>query len=779
MAVVEVVEAKVTADTSQFDRSMSRVSGSFAGVGAAAKKGMAVAATALATGAAAAAVKGVTAFAGFESGMNEVFTLMPGITDKAMGDMGDDLKNFSKEMGVATGEAIPALYQAISAGVDKDNVFSFLETAQMAAVGGVTDLETAVDGISSVVNAYGEEVVDATQASDLMFTAVKLGKTDFEQLSRSLFQVAPIAASMDVAFSDVTASLATLTAQGVPTSVAATQMKAAISELGKEGTKASDAFEQMTGQSFQEFIANEGDLVGAFTAMKEGADAAGQSVLDSFGSIEAGQAVLALTADGGEAFASALEEMGSSAGATEGAFNTMEDSVSRDFAKLKASLEVLLIDLGGKLAPAIEKVVEFAQELIDAFGKKGLAGVAELLRKKLKPVETWMKRNKPIIAAVATVIGVVLVGAIYSLIASFVALLSPFVLVAAALAAIAAGVVYAYENFETFRNIVDTVIDGVQAAFSWFMEHGVPILKDFAQTVYDVAVDVLTFFQGLYTSLKPVFGFIFGLYKDLFGKLGEAKDKVWTVIQAIFGFFKTLYDKISPYIADIVTLYLSIYTGLYNQKEKVWGVIQSVIGFFTGLKDGIKDELDKIGGFINSMVVTINGIPNRLLNLASRIKDKFVDVGSSILDGIKDGIGAAGSFVADFAKGLGNSIIGWLNFNVIGGINRAIPNSLGLGPFGSINLPDNPLDPIPLMLAEGGIVTRPTLAMIGEGGESEAVIPLSRLDRMMSGGGGGSQTVNLTVNMPSGSNGDDVVRALQDYARRRGSIPVPVGTARY
>lgn len=61
----------------------------------------------------------------------------------------------------------------------------------MAAVGGVTELETAVDGITSVVNAYGDDVLSAAEASDLMFTAVKLGKTDFTQLSASLFNVIP------------------------------------------------------------------------------------------------------------------------------------------------------------------------------------------------------------------------------------------------------------------------------------------------------------------------------------------------------------------------------------------------------------------------------------------------------------------------------------------------------------------------------------------------------------------------------------------------------------
>ena len=67
-------------------------------------------------------------------------------------------------------------------------------------------------------------------------------------------------------------------------------------------------------------------------------------------------------------------------------------------------------------------------------------------------------------------------------------------------------------------------------------------------------------------------------------------------------------------------------------------------------------------------------------------------------------------------------------------------------------------------LAEGGIVTQPTLGMIAEGGEAEAVIPLSEMGQM-----GG---MNITVNMPAGASGEDVVQALENYVRRNGSIPL-------
>lgn len=74
-------------------------------------------------------------------------------------------------------------------------------------------------------------------------------------------------------------------------------------------------------------------------------------------------------------------------------------------------------------------------------------------------------------------------------------------------------------------------------------------------------------------------------------------------------------------------------------------------------------------------------------------------------------------------------------------------------------------------LAEGGIVTSPTLAMIGEGGEPEAVIPLSQLDRY--GGGGG---INIVINSTVADErlGDVIVNALRQYNRRSGPINVAV-----
>jgi hypothetical protein len=113
-------------------------------------------------------------------------------------------------------------------------------------------------------------------------------------------------------------------------------------------------------------------------------------------------------------------------------------------------------------------------------------------------------------------------------------------------------------------------------------------------------------------------------------------------------------------------------------------------------------------------------------------------------------------------------------FNVfLRGIN-VINKALGLSSldlvarvsFGRVEMPKIP------QLADGGIIkaTRGgVLAMIGEGGQDEAVIPLDRL-----GGMGGGATYNITVNAGMGTDGaqvgEQIVRAIKKYERVSGPV---------
>lgn len=307
---------------------------------------------------------GISAFATFEQQMNEVFSLLPGISQSAMDDMSSQVKKFSKDFGVLPEQVVPSLYEALSSGVPADNVFSFLETAQKAAKGGVTELAVAVDGITSVVNAYGADVIDATTASDMMFEAVKGGKMTFDEMANTMAGVTPLASSLGLNFGNVTASMATMTAQGIPAAESVTQLRSMLAELSTSGTEVADVFEEVSGKSFKEFIAGGGNLQDALMLLEQHAADSGIGINELFGSIEAGGGALALTGKATDLFKQQLDNAANSAGSTQAAYDAMNRGIKDAWEEAKAAASVALIDLGDKLAPAVEMLGRFAADSI-------------------------------------------------------------------------------------------------------------------------------------------------------------------------------------------------------------------------------------------------------------------------------------------------------------------------------------------------------------------------------------------------------------------------------
>ena len=119
--------------------------------------------------------------------------------------------------------------------------------------------------------------------------------------------------------------------------------------------------------------------------------------------------------------------------------------------------------------------------------------------------------------------------------------------------------------------------------------------------------------------------------------------------------------------------------------------------------------------------------------------------------------------VLGYYKAIFNGIATLWN-NTVGKLSFKIPSWVpGLGGKG-FDVPEIP------MLANGGIVTSPTLAMIGERGP-EAVIPLTGRN---AGAGMGDTNVTIQVN---GGDPNAVVQALRTYMRQNGSVPIKISNA--
>lgn len=141
--------------------------------------------------------------------------------------------------------------------------------------------------------------------------------------------------------------------------------------------------------------------------------------------------------------------------------------------------------------------------------------------------------------------------------------------------------------------------------------------------------------------------------------------------------------------------------------------------------------------------------------------DGFRKIVDAVFNGIKFGFDAVVLYfktLLNIYKGIFNGFATIWN-NTIGKIALKVPSWVpGIGGQG-FDMPDIP------MLAKGGIVTSPTLALIGEAG-AEAVVPLDRMGQM----GGGS---NVTINV-NGGDPNAVVDALRKYYRQNGNLPVGV-----
>lgn len=353
----------------------------------------------------------VTAFSNLETGMAEVSTLIAGSTDSEMAGMTQQVRDFSLETGKLTNEIVPALYQSISASVPKETVFDFLKVANMAATGGVTELETAVDGITSVINAYGTENLSAAQASDQMFTAVKLGKTTFGELASSLFNVIPTAVNAGVSFGDITAAIATMTASGTPTSVATTQMRQALVELADSGSQVGETFQEVAGKSFKDFIAEGHNTSEALNLLDEHARNSGLSIDQLFSSVEAGNAAAQLTGGHAKTFADDIAAMATSAGATEEAYEKMTDTFQHKTELLSAAWEDVKLDSGKALAEALspaadsllENMDEIKEPVVDFFSAIGdiISNLAPLLPGVLNTLSSGMSAIGKVIGPLA------------------------------------------------------------------------------------------------------------------------------------------------------------------------------------------------------------------------------------------------------------------------------------------------------------------------------------------------------------------------------------------
>lgn len=260
------------------------------------------------------------------------------VTDEEFQKIQADVGAASTALGFDLVDTIAAAYQALSAGVPSDELGGFLEQAGQTAIGGATDMLSAVDLLTSAIRAYNLDFADAETVSDIFFTAVKSGKTTIGELSRSIGMVAPTAAAQGVALEDLAASMASMTLSGINTSRSAAGLRQLIVSLLKPTGDAERHFDAL-GFSFADAIASGTPFPQILRDLTTAATDAGIPTEDLFGSVEALDAALALVSDTTwPNTEGVMGEMEDRAGATGRAFAIMEDTTRQSINETRTAI---------------------------------------------------------------------------------------------------------------------------------------------------------------------------------------------------------------------------------------------------------------------------------------------------------------------------------------------------------------------------------------------------------------------------------------------------------
>jgi len=706
----EELQVIISANTQGLRRAMTQVNGSmqsaqtqmqsanrtmgsaFKGAGLAVAKFAKVAVIAGATAAGAIGGLALKSAVDYEKQMANVATLLGGDVKKKIESMSGAVKKLSTDTGTSTELLTDGLYQVVSAFGETDDAMKILEISTKGAAAGNATVTDSVNLLSAVTKGYGDTSSEAAQkASDLAFLTVKMGQTTFPELANSLGKVIPLSASLKVEQEQLFGAMATLTGVTGNTAEVSTQLRGVMQGLLKPSDGMTTALKKMGFESGGAAIESLG-LQGTLEGLKGTVKGNDTELLNMFGSVEAGSAVLALTGSQAENFATKTAEMGKAAGATESAFKTQQATVAASMAKIKASLNVVMIELGEKFLPAFEKLLQFViahmPQIKETIGvaMDGASKAFDLIItvvgktiEALKKVGDWATEHKTALENIGIVIGSIAIA--WGLVTGALAIWNTVGVVAAGVTWL---MTYGTTAFGLAMLSVSWPLVAVIAGIAAVIAIGILLYKN-----WDT---VKAFMTKIFNKIKEVTVNVFTSIVNFFKKWGLT---ILAVISGPLGWVVLAVVKNWDKIKSVTS---SVFNGIKNIASNVWNSIKSTI---SNVVEGVKTKVSSVWNSVKSTTTSVwNGIKSAIVKPITAAKDKV----KSIIDTIK------GFFTNLKLPQIKLPKLKMPHFSISGSFNPLKGQIPKLG----VN-----------WYAKGGVFDSPSIIGVGESGK-EAVMPLER-----------------------------------------------------
>lgn len=291
----------------------------------------------------------------FEDQMAKVHTISND-SERSIDQLGDGVKALAEKFGIASEDLAEAEYQTISSNVKTADSLGFLNEASKTAIAGHTDVTTAVDILTTVLNSYQLEVQETTRISDELVTMQRLGKVTIGELGDSIGALIPLASQMNLKTSSLFASIASLTSNGLKADQAMTAMKTTMTAVIKPTAEATKLAKKLGIQFTAVHLENVG-LPKFLDEIKRKTHGNSEAMGTLFGNVKSLTATLSLNGKANKSYKRILDEMKNSAGETSKAFEIMNDTTGAEARKAWEATKNVGKELGDSLLPVLEKIL--------------------------------------------------------------------------------------------------------------------------------------------------------------------------------------------------------------------------------------------------------------------------------------------------------------------------------------------------------------------------------------------------------------------------------------
>lgn len=547
----------------------------------------------------------------FESAMAKVGT----IADTAkvpLESLSSQVLQVSGDMHIGANEIAEAAYQAISAGQDTGNAVAFAGQASMLATAGFTSSASAVDILTTALNAYGKGADEAGHVSDVLLTTQNLGKTSVDELAGSMGRVIPLAAAYNVSLENLSSGLAIMTANGIATAEASTYTKSMLNELGDTGSTVGKILKQQTGKSFAELNADGKSLGDVLQVLYDSVGGNATKFAGLWSSVEAGTGALSLASSGADKFNGVLQQMQADSGATQTAYDTMTDTMAYKLDGVKTNAQNLgtaLFDaVSGRLGEGVALAGGYLQTLSESVQQNGIAGLAQ----GLAAVFTDLTTN-----------------------------IGPQLL-------------------QTGTALLGKLGDGLVTGIPQLLAQALPVvanlasgLRENAGQLVDAGIQfILNLATGLMNGLPTMITYLPGIVSDIAGIINDNAPKLLVAgVQLIVTLGQGLIQAIPALVANlpqIIQAVVDVWTA-FNWLE-LGGKVIKLMG------SGIKN----MAGFVSS---SVKGMMEQPIAYLKSLPEKFCQWGKDMIQGMIRGITSMIDGVVGSVKNVASAIASVIHFS--------------------------------------------------------------------------------------------------------------------